>query len=60
MATENHTVISALKLAEENLPDSFEKIVVLAMIGNIYAGVSNEPLSTKACSIARQILEDIT
>ncbi len=50
---------SFLGFVAEALPACQEKIVVLTMLGNLHAGVSNGPLADHAQRIAQQMLADL-
>lgn len=52
-------IIAALDSAADALPKCHEKVIILTMIANLYAGVSNETLSGHAARISQQILNDI-
>lgn len=51
--------IKQLHTFAQTLPDDYEKVVILVLLGNLYAGVSNEPLAILARNIAKQIRKDL-
>ena len=51
--------LETLTQCVDNLPDCVEKVVLLTMVGNLHANVSNEPFMELAISVAKQMLADL-
>lgn len=56
----SQTIKEALDRFAKELPDCYEKCVILTMLGNLHCGVSNKPLADHTNNIAQQMLTEIT